>query len=163
MEQKKVTQGFMTLLSDDGGRYMASEKQVSNNLSNSVLKERISTRAQSVPPEDGREWGLELQSTQTVASPVQVVDVVEGGGLSEAHSGLPDVFAAVDGLHALYRVLRVEKNQSCCWTAFIFLFLVNSIMMTVTVIQAGGKIRQLKNLLELCKDGCLYFLLWRNW
>lgn len=38
VEQKKVTQGLRTLLSDDGGRYMASEKQVSNNLSNSVLK-----------------------------------------------------------------------------------------------------------------------------
>lgn len=38
VEQKNVTQGLRTLLSDDGGRYMASEKQVSNNLSNSVLK-----------------------------------------------------------------------------------------------------------------------------
>lgn len=38
VEQKKVTQGFRTLLSDDGGRYMASEKQVSNNLSSSVLR-----------------------------------------------------------------------------------------------------------------------------
>lgn len=38
VEQKKVTQGLSTLLSDEGGRYMASEKQVSNNLSNSVLK-----------------------------------------------------------------------------------------------------------------------------
>lgn len=37
VEQKKVTQGFRTLLSGDGGRYMASEKQVSNNLSSSVL------------------------------------------------------------------------------------------------------------------------------
>lgn len=53
-----------------------------------------------------------LQSTQTVASPVQVMDVVERGGLCEAHPCLPDVFAAVDGLHALYRVLRVEKNLS---------------------------------------------------
>lgn len=112
MEQKKVTQGFMTLLSDDGGRYMASEKQVSNNLSNSVLKQRISTKAQSVPPEDKREWGLMLPNTQTVASPVQVMDVVERGGLCEAHSCLPDVFAAVDGLHALYWVLWVEKNQN---------------------------------------------------
>lgn len=43
VEQKKVTQGLRTLLSDDGGRYMASEKQVSNNLSNSVLK-RISKK-----------------------------------------------------------------------------------------------------------------------
>lgn len=40
MEQKKVTQGFMTLLSDDGGRYMASEKQVSSNLRSSVLKRK---------------------------------------------------------------------------------------------------------------------------
>ncbi len=38
VEQKNVTQGLRTLLSDEGGRYMASEKQVSNNLSNSVLK-----------------------------------------------------------------------------------------------------------------------------
>lgn len=41
VEQKNVTQGLRTLLSDEGGRYMASEKQVSNNLSSSVLK-RIS-------------------------------------------------------------------------------------------------------------------------
>lgn len=39
VEQKKVTQGLRTLLSDDGGRYIASEKQVSNNLSSSVLKQ----------------------------------------------------------------------------------------------------------------------------
>lgn len=52
-----------------------------------------------------------LPNTQTVTSPVQVMDVVERGGLCEAHSCLPDVFAAVDGLHALYRVLRVEKNH----------------------------------------------------
>ncbi len=37
VEQKNVTQGLRTLLSVDGGRYMASEKQVSNNLSSSVL------------------------------------------------------------------------------------------------------------------------------
>lgn len=39
VEQKKVTQGLRTLLSDEGGRYIASEKQVSNNLSSSVLKQ----------------------------------------------------------------------------------------------------------------------------
>ena len=38
-------------------------------------------------------------------SPVQVVDVVEGGGLGEAHPGLPDVFTAVNGLHVLHRLL----------------------------------------------------------
>lgn len=38
VEQKKVTQGLVTLLSEEGGRYMASEKQVSSNLSISVLK-----------------------------------------------------------------------------------------------------------------------------
>lgn len=38
VEQKKVTHGLRTLLSVEGGRYMASEKQVSNNLSSSALK-----------------------------------------------------------------------------------------------------------------------------
>lgn len=38
VEQKNVTQGLRTLLSGEGGRYMASEKQVSNNLSSSALK-----------------------------------------------------------------------------------------------------------------------------
>ena len=38
VEQKNVTQGLRTLLSDEGGRYMASEKHVSNSLSSSVLK-----------------------------------------------------------------------------------------------------------------------------
>lgn len=47
-----------------------------------------------------------LASAGTGASPVQVVDVVERGRLCEAHPRLPDVFAAVDGLHALHRVLR---------------------------------------------------------
>lgn len=37
VEQKNVTQGLRTLLSDEGGKYMASEKQVSNSLSNSAL------------------------------------------------------------------------------------------------------------------------------
>lgn len=36
-EQKKVTQGLRILFSAVGGRYMASEKQVSSNLSSSDL------------------------------------------------------------------------------------------------------------------------------
>lgn len=47
MEQKKVTQGLVMVLSDEGGRYMASEKQVSNNLSISVLKREKSRPAWS--------------------------------------------------------------------------------------------------------------------
>lgn len=39
VEQKNVTQGLRIVLSDEGGRYMASEKQVSNNLNSSVLKD----------------------------------------------------------------------------------------------------------------------------
>ena len=31
VEQKKVTQGLRMLLSEEGGRYMASEKQVSRD------------------------------------------------------------------------------------------------------------------------------------
>lgn len=38
VEQKNVTQGLRIVLSDEGGRYMASEKQVSNNLNSSDLK-----------------------------------------------------------------------------------------------------------------------------
>lgn len=53
VEQKNVTQGLRTLLSDEGGRYMASEKQVSNNLSNSVLK-RIGEKKQSIPRQNKR-------------------------------------------------------------------------------------------------------------
>lgn len=49
VEQKNVTQGLMTLLSDDGGRYMASEKQVSSNLRSSVLKKTKKQR-KSVSP-----------------------------------------------------------------------------------------------------------------
>lgn len=45
VEQKNVTQGLRTVLSVEEGRYMASEKQVSNNLSSSVLK-RISGKDQ---------------------------------------------------------------------------------------------------------------------
>lgn len=40
VEQKNCTQGLVLLLSEDGGRYMASEKQVSSSLSSSVLKSR---------------------------------------------------------------------------------------------------------------------------
>lgn len=44
VEQKKVTHGLRMLLSVEGGRYMASEKQVSNNLSSSALKVEKHTR-----------------------------------------------------------------------------------------------------------------------
>lgn len=91
----------MTLLSDDGGKYMASEKQVSSNLSNSVLKNKEKNN-QSVAPEDQQGWEPCLACTDTGASPVQVMDVVERGRLCEAHPGLPDVLAAVDGVHALH-------------------------------------------------------------
>ena len=37
VEQKKLTQGLRMVLSEEGGRYMASEKQVSSSLSSSVL------------------------------------------------------------------------------------------------------------------------------
>lgn len=46
VEQKNVTQGFMMLQSDDGGRYMASEKQVSSNLRSSVLKTKKKSKNQ---------------------------------------------------------------------------------------------------------------------
>ena len=38
VEQKKETQGLRFFLSEDGGRYMASEKQVRSSFSSSVLK-----------------------------------------------------------------------------------------------------------------------------
>lgn len=44
VEQKNCTQGLVLLLSEEGGRYMASEKQVSSSLSSSVLKERKKPR-----------------------------------------------------------------------------------------------------------------------
>lgn len=74
MEQKNVTQGFMTLLSVDGGRYMASEKQVSSNLRSSVLKEKKQTKVGESQLKSNEDaiwcWG------SSGASPVQVVDVV---------------------------------------------------------------------------------------
>lgn len=42
-EQKKDTQGLTLFLSDDGGRYIASEKQVSSSFSSSVLMEQMWT------------------------------------------------------------------------------------------------------------------------
>jgi len=39
VEQKKDTQGLRLRLSEDGGRYMASDRQVSSNFSSSALKE----------------------------------------------------------------------------------------------------------------------------
>lgn len=38
VEQKKVTQGLRIVLSEVGGRYMASEKQVSSSLNSSDLQ-----------------------------------------------------------------------------------------------------------------------------
>lgn len=43
-------------------------------------------------------------------SPVQIMDVVEGGRLSKAHSGLPDILAAVQRLHVLNRVLEMTES-----------------------------------------------------
>lgn len=37
-EQKKATQGFSAWFSDEGERYMASEKQVRSSFSSSVLE-----------------------------------------------------------------------------------------------------------------------------
>lgn len=39
--QKKVTQGLRMLLSAEGARYMASEKQVNSSLSSSVLTRTV--------------------------------------------------------------------------------------------------------------------------
>ncbi len=41
VEQKKETQGLRFFLSEEGGRYMASEKQVRSNFSSSVLNKRV--------------------------------------------------------------------------------------------------------------------------
>lgn len=41
VEQKKVTQGLRFLLGEEGGRYMASEKQVRSNFSSSVLNKQV--------------------------------------------------------------------------------------------------------------------------
>jgi len=51
-------------------------------------------------------------------SPVEVVDVVERGGLSEAHAGLPDVLATVHRLHVLHRLLCTTtqaQSESLVW------------------------------------------------
>ena len=53
-------------------------------------------------------------------SPVQVVDVVEGGGLGEAHPGLPDVLTAVDGLHVLHRLLGGGSTRSDTFILRVF-------------------------------------------
>lgn len=90
VEQKNVTQGFGTQLSEEGGRYMASEKQVSNNLSISVLK-TIHLKKNSVSHNDV----LKHCCTRVAGSPIQVMDVVERWRLCKAHPCLPDVFTAV--------------------------------------------------------------------
>lgn len=41
VEQKNCTQGLVLLLSEEGGRYMASEKQVSSSFSSSVLEGEV--------------------------------------------------------------------------------------------------------------------------
>lgn len=101
VEQKNVTQGLRTVLSEDGGRYMASEKQVSNNLNNSVLK-RINKRGgqkkkKSVPCKKMLSASdvAKQSCTGPADSPVQVMDVVERWGLRKAHPCLPDVLTAV--------------------------------------------------------------------
>lgn len=105
MEQKKVTQGLVMVQSEEGGRYMASEKQVSNNLSISVLKREQSRPAwSSGPHHPGHD------RSRLLDSPVQVVDVVERWRLCKPHPGLPDVFAAVYRLHALHRVLDRDRK-----------------------------------------------------
>lgn len=40
VEQKNETQGLVVFLSEEGGRYMASEKQVRSSFSSSVLNKR---------------------------------------------------------------------------------------------------------------------------
>lgn len=106
MEQKKVTQGLVMVLSDEGGRYMASEKQVSNNLRISVLPREKSRPTWSSQPHHRGHAHSWLPD-----SPVQVVDVVERRRLCEPHPGLPDVFTAVYRLHALHRVLAEDKRR----------------------------------------------------
>lgn len=58
-EQKKETQGLTLFLSDDGGRYIASEKHVSSSFSSSALMEQTTagnsqtwTRVLSAAPAD---------------------------------------------------------------------------------------------------------------
>lgn len=111
VEQKNVTQGLRTLLSVEEGRYMASEKQVSNSRSSSILK-RISGKSIEVDRKSlpGKNEGINAlmlclakhSCTQPDDSPIQIMDVVERGGLCEAHTCLPDVFTAVYRLHVLY-------------------------------------------------------------
>lgn len=55
-------------------------------------------------------WKLK-QNTRAWLSPVEVVDVVERWRLSETHTGLPDVLAAVQRLHVFNRVLGTTHNQ----------------------------------------------------
>lgn len=87
VEQKKVTQGLVTLLSEEGGRYMASEKQVSSKRRISVLKREEEQAHVGTRSGRGRTWPAD--------SPVQVVDVVERRRLCKPHPSLPDVFTAV--------------------------------------------------------------------
>lgn len=47
----------------------------------------------------------------SLLSPVEIMDVVWGRRLSEAHPGLPDVLTAVDGLNVLHCVLQQRQEK----------------------------------------------------
>ena len=55
VEQKNCTHGLMLLLSGAGGRYMASEKQVSSSFSSSILGQRAQERGSPEVPSSSRE------------------------------------------------------------------------------------------------------------
>lgn len=83
VEQKKVTHGLRTLLSVEGGRYMASEKQVSNNLSNSALKVNKHRGRQEIKqflnnPDDQKRSYADVCRC-SVNSPIQIMDIVQRG------------------------------------------------------------------------------------
>lgn len=59
VEQKNCTQGLVLLLSEEGGRYMASEKQVSSSFSSSVLEGEVKAWSHS---------GLGIGSTITTTT-----------------------------------------------------------------------------------------------
>lgn len=55
VEQKKDTQGLVVLFSQEGGRYMASEKHVSSSFSSSILIKQThdkSTLVEDLSPAD---------------------------------------------------------------------------------------------------------------
>lgn len=105
VEQKNETQGLWVFLSEEGGRYMASEKQARSSFSSSVLQQQT----QQVSRTHTRSAGTQQTFTQQ-ASPVEVMDVVQRRRLSEAHPRLPDVLAAVYGLHVLGCILEHKQR-----------------------------------------------------